>query len=109
MNNLFTWMNDEMNERGWSYAELARRSGLSPSTISLTNSGRNSATWDFCLAIANAFGEPPENVFRIAGLLPEAARGETLENLIVQAKYLNAENLETLTMIAGCLYKKQRR
>jgi hypothetical protein len=32
--------------------------------------GKRSITWDFCLAIAGPLGYTPEEVFKIAGLLP---------------------------------------
>lgn len=42
---------------------------MSHATISKALSGQVKVTFDFCAAIAKAFGEPPEKVFRLAGLL----------------------------------------
>lgn len=33
--------------------------------------GRSFAGWDFCVGIARALEEPPEKLFRLAGLLPK--------------------------------------
>jgi transcriptional regulator with XRE-family HTH domain len=67
-----TWLENELKERGWSYRELERQAGknASDSKISLTLAGKRSITWDFCLAIAGPLGYTPEEVFKIAGLLP---------------------------------------
>lgn len=67
---MLIWVNSELDKRGWSKRELARRAGLSHATVSKVMSGQNKITFDFCAAIARAFNEPPEMVFRLAGLLP---------------------------------------
>lgn len=64
------WINDELERRGWSQRELGRRADISNTTISKVASGEIDATWDFCAAVGRAFGERPEVVFRLAGLLP---------------------------------------
>lgn len=70
MNDFVAWLTRELNERGWSNSELARRSELVPSTISMVISGRAKPGWEFCLGVARALGFPPEMVLRRAGLLP---------------------------------------
>ncbi|GIK42403.1 MAG: hypothetical protein BroJett011_62360 [Chloroflexota bacterium] len=56
---------------------MARRAGRNASQplISLTLAGERSVTWNFCLAIAGPLGYQPEEVFRIAGLLPNGSNG----------------------------------
>ena len=71
-----TWLNGELNKRGWSNSELHRRSGMANSTISMILGGQKKPGWDFCAAIAKALGEPPEKVFRLAGLLPSIPAGD---------------------------------
>lgn len=100
-------MNNKLNEKGWNYAELSRRSGMSRTAISLTNSGQNAVTWEFCKAIADAFGEPAETVFREAGLLPPAPRNEDMQRLTDKARYLTPDNLDLLIDLAQVLYKRQ--
>jgi transcriptional regulator with XRE-family HTH domain len=69
---LTDWLNQQAEDRGWSYREMARRAGLSHSAISNVTSGNALAGWDFCLGIGRALGEDPVYVFRLAGLLPPA-------------------------------------
>jgi len=66
-----TWVNEHLRERGWSYNELARRmNNMSGSGVSFVMRGERNITYDFCIGIANAFDENPEDVLRRAGLLP---------------------------------------
>lgn len=64
------WLTEELNSRGWTYSELARRAEISHSTVSTVVSRASRPGPDFCLGIARAFSLPPEEVFRKAGLLP---------------------------------------
>lgn len=63
------WIIEQLEEREWSQRELGRQSGLTGATVSNVLAGHTQPTWDFCAAIARAFGQPPEKVFRLAGLL----------------------------------------
>jgi transcriptional regulator with XRE-family HTH domain len=73
LDNFKNWLEKELEGRNWSYRELERRAGknASNSLISLVLAGERAITWDFCMAIAGPLGYSPEEVFRIAGLLPE--------------------------------------
>lgn len=73
INTFSTWLLRELNLRGWTQAELARRAGVSRTAISDVISEKHSAGFDLCVAIANAMNLPPETVFRAAGLLPPVA------------------------------------
>jgi transcriptional regulator with XRE-family HTH domain len=64
------WLDTELNNRGWTRAELARRAGVHQSTISMAYSGQRNVGPDLAESIARAFGIQPEEVFRVAGLLP---------------------------------------
>jgi transcriptional regulator with XRE-family HTH domain len=70
MNEIGDWLLTQLEDRGWSQAELARRSEISQPALSRIISGTQQAGPDACVAVARAFGEPPEKVFRLAGLLP---------------------------------------
>ena len=59
-----------MKTKGWNQSELARRAGLSPAAITDVLKGRRNAGKDFCDGIATAVKLPPDEVYRIAGLLP---------------------------------------
>jgi transcriptional regulator with XRE-family HTH domain len=63
------WLTQELETRGWSQRELARRSGLSSAQVSSVLNNKRTATWDFCAAVALAMGFNPIDVFRRAGLM----------------------------------------
>lgn len=65
-----TWLNEEMDARGWKGAELARRAGLDPSSVTNVLNTMRRPGIEFCTGIGRAFGLPPEQVLRRAGLLP---------------------------------------
>ena len=69
-NEFVTWLNSQLRDRGWTAAELSRRAGISDSAISLVTSEQRNAGLDFCVKVANAFGESPEQALRLAGHLP---------------------------------------
>lgn len=64
-----TWLSNTLEERGWSYRELARRMELDQSRLSRVLSGKRKATVDFYKKVADALGEAPEKVLRLAGIL----------------------------------------
>ncbi len=68
--NFSEWLLNQLNSRGWTQAELARRAGVSRTAISDVISDKHSAGFELCLAISRALNLPPETVFRAAGLLP---------------------------------------
>jgi transcriptional regulator with XRE-family HTH domain len=71
MANTFTaWLNGELQGQGWTFGELHRRSSLSVTVISDVIAERRRPGLQFCVKVARAFGVPPEDVLRRAGLLP---------------------------------------
>ena len=70
MEKFIPWLLEELNKRSWRPADLAHRAGLSTGSLSNVLSGNRNAGPDICNAVARALGEPPEKVFRLAGLLP---------------------------------------
>lgn len=78
---LRAWISQEKDRRGWSYRELARRAGISQSLVSRTVSGEVPPSADFCIRIAQALGEAPEKVLRLAGILPASDNDPTLTEL----------------------------
>jgi len=67
---LVSWLIRELEDRAWSHRELARRAGLSQTTVSQVIAGQRSPTWDFCAVIAGPLGVPVDEVFVRAGLKP---------------------------------------
>lgn len=77
MNSTFTeWLSSEMELRGWSQAELARRANTSRSAINGLLSGSRGPGPDLARSIAHALKLPDETVFRAAGLLPPVSDDE---------------------------------
>ena len=65
------WLIQELEQRGWSIRELARRAELSHGTINSVLAGKSKPGIDFCLGTAKALHIDPVHVFRIAGILPQ--------------------------------------
>ncbi len=65
------WLEREIEIRGWTMSELARRCEVSHPAVSRVVSGERGAGPELCRAIAQALEMPEERVFRIAGLLSQ--------------------------------------
>jgi transcriptional regulator with XRE-family HTH domain len=70
MSKLSDFLNGEIETRGWSKRELARRSGISSAQITDVMNERAKAGAEFCVSVARALGEEPEDILRLAGILP---------------------------------------
>jgi transcriptional regulator with XRE-family HTH domain len=73
------WLVSEMDERGWSQSETARRARISSGMINMVVNRQTGVGVPFCAGIAKAFGITTEEVMRRAGLLPSG--GEILPQL----------------------------
>lgn len=108
MNDLFTWLNNELLQRGMSNNELARRAGMSSANMSKAMTGKISITFDFCAGVARALGYPPEFVFRKAGLLPPLANPDGVKSLVDIANHLDGDDLVLLVRFARFLYQDRQ-
>lgn len=73
MNTEFTnWLVEELQKRGWTQSEFARRAGITAPTVSRVLSGDNNPGEEFARGVGRAFGMPVESVLRLVGKLPEA-------------------------------------
>jgi transcriptional regulator with XRE-family HTH domain len=71
MTDFSKWLLQQIQERGWSQADLAKSAGLTRAAISdYINKKRTKPDPEALVAIANAFQISPIHVFRVAGLLP---------------------------------------
>lgn len=68
-----TWLNAELDRRGWPRSEAARRGEISESMWSKVISGYANPGIDFCRGVSRAFNVPLDEVFRLAGILPAQA------------------------------------
>jgi transcriptional regulator with XRE-family HTH domain len=73
MTTLVEYLEDELVNRSWRPADLARAANLPDATISHVLNGSRRAGPEVCNALARALDEPPEKIFRLAGLLPPVA------------------------------------
>jgi len=105
-----TWLVDELETRGWSRSEAARRGHVSSSMFDKVINGHARPGLDFCRGIARAFCIPPEEVFRRAGLLPpepEANRAER-EYLYVYRQLPEHERRHALVVARALLEEHLR-
>jgi transcriptional regulator with XRE-family HTH domain len=102
------WLNDQLENRGWSQAELARRSGISPSQISRLINDSRGIREKSVLGISNALKIPPEDVYREAGLLPRVTQKKSqLEELDHLASLLSRDDLQEVIDYARHRLEKQ--
>jgi len=69
-NELARWLASELEKRGWSIRETARRAGLSHTPIANILANRTNPGLDVLVKLADALGKSREDVFRMAGILP---------------------------------------
>jgi transcriptional regulator with XRE-family HTH domain len=84
MVNLSDWLIKELRDRGWSQRELARRSGISQTQISNVINDQANAGADFCLSIARPLHYNPEDIMRMAGLLPSLPPAVAEEDEVIR-------------------------
>lgn len=70
------WIRAQADERGWSLREVAKRAKISTGALNQVLGQGYGAGPSFCISISKAFGIPPEDVFRLAGILPQIQREE---------------------------------
>lgn len=67
--NFIEWLQAELDNRGWTQADLANRTKVAAGSISRIMTGARNPGPDFCKSVAKALDIPQETVFRAAGLL----------------------------------------
>lgn len=67
------WLDSELQRRGWSQAELARRTGVTGAFVHALVRGKRGASLQTCVALARGLGFAPGDVAVKAGLLPGEA------------------------------------
>jgi len=102
MNKTFPqWILNQLENREWSRAELARRAGLSRTAISDVITGKANAGYTLCVSVANALELPQESTLRAAGLLPsDPDIDEEIEQILYDvAKLSKSDQEEVLAFI----------
>lgn len=103
------WIKDELNKRNMSQADLSRSSGLSIAQISHVVNMQSPPGQKALEAIARAFGYPPEQVYRAAGLLPQLLPEDaTFEDWKFVLNQLPEEDRQELLEFARLKLKRQQ-
>jgi len=98
---LRNWLNDELNDRGWSHRELARRSGISQAQISGFLSGERGIGLDSINAISRVLQIPPEKLLEMVDLLPSTyPKDYTFDEVLKIMKRLSPERRRELLEFA---------
>ena len=112
MQDFVTWLLGELEDRGWNNSELARQAEISQPTVSLVIGGQRQPGPEFCLKVARALKEPPEKVFRLAGIIPTLPGSEDdmkLDELLIVVKRLTPSEREDVLRYARFRYQEQQR
>lgn len=102
---LITWLSKELEARGWSYRELARRADISHALVSKILSGDMKASADASIRIANALDESPEKVLRLAAILPSDFEDSSYQELIDLIKNLTPDKRREALRYIRFLYR----
>ena len=70
MDDFVNWLNQQIEAKGWTYAVIARRGGISKSMVSRVVSRQSQPGLEFCKAVAKALDE--------AGKLPWIGPSKTV-------------------------------
>jgi len=70
MTEINEWLDQQIKERGWSSSELARRAGISQSSVSNVLTGKQIPGLEFCKGVARALDVRTEELLQRAGHLP---------------------------------------
>lgn len=108
--NLSSWLAKELERRGWSHRELARRAGVSQTAVSQAISGDRNIGWDFCAKIAGPLDMTPEEVLRLAGLLSKSSHNDDklIRQLSDRFQELSAERRRRVLDFALFEYQQQK-
>ena len=75
------WLDNELQKRRWTPARLAREAGITKGALSHIFNGTRQPGVVMIKAIARALHLPPEQVFRVAGLLESEPDPEATPSL----------------------------
>lgn len=103
------WILDELRKREWTPATLAKKSGINAGSLSHILNGSRNPGPDSCIAIADAFGVPREEVFRVVGWLKPIPREEkTVKEIIYTVDQASPQLKEDILEYARFRLKKEK-
>jgi transcriptional regulator with XRE-family HTH domain len=103
------WLNQELETRGWSRSEAARRGKVSASMFDKVINGQAKPGINFCRGVAKAFNLPVIEVFRRAGIENTEDLGNKAEEIKDLFSQLTTENQEHIQQQVRVLLEMQRR
>jgi transcriptional regulator with XRE-family HTH domain len=107
------WLEEQMQQRGWTPADLAKAAGMYPSTLSRVLNRERAAGAEVCNALARALGIAPAMVFQRAGLMDrsplEGVEQDTvLSQLLTLARQLTPAERRRLANVAELYLREQQ-
>jgi transcriptional regulator with XRE-family HTH domain len=112
MNNtdvLIDWLKTRMELSNYGVRETARMAGLSHPLISDIVNGRK-PSYETCIALAQLFNTPPEEVLRLAGLLPSKLEKDVIkERADYLMDHLSPENQQKAIEFLEFLISKEEK
>jgi transcriptional regulator with XRE-family HTH domain len=103
------WLNLELETRGWSRSEAARRGNVSASMFDKVINGQAKPGINFCRGVAKAFNLPVIEVFRRAGIGNTEDLGNKAEEIKELFSQLTTENQAHIRQQIQVLLEMQRR
>lgn len=107
-----TWLKHEMDARGLSQSELARRSGFTPTSVSRILRRERLPGVDFCRGVARAFGMTDIQVLEIAGLATDSGLPKfspIVEAAAAMLNDLSEEDQEEIRAMVRVKWERQQR
>ena len=109
---MVTWLNEEIEQRGWSIREFGRQVNISHTHAARIANGEVDPSADLCLEIARVFNVPPEFVMRKAKKLPPrpetVGAGKFIAEVTDILRDLPLEDRKYLFEIARLHYQRVR-
>ena len=104
------WLQEELNKREWTQADLSRKSEVSQAQIARIMSGSRGIGPEACKEIAHALDLPEEEVFRQAGLLsPKVEEPPNLGEWIRMFVLADEEERDRMLEVARTLSRRSRK
>ena len=111
-NDFVTWVKSEIEARGWTQAELAKRGGFSTAALSHILNRERLPGVEICRGIAKAFGMKDIQVLEIAGLATDSSSPKFSPGVEATAAMLNdlpEEDQEEIRAIVRVKWERRRR
>jgi transcriptional regulator with XRE-family HTH domain len=108
MENFSDWLFTQMQEKDWSQSDLARNAGVTRTAISDVLSGRRKPGPDLCSSIAIALELPPEQVFRVAGILPSTTSDDWADKMAHRISLLTGSRRSMAEKLLDSLLEQEK-